>query len=211
MSVRPWAAGAASFASVVALFLLSPRWSGTVYAALLALLLLVAMRDGNAGLGKRLLVWTVPFLLPLLLVHGVLNTQFPISFWLLDIVPIRETGLAFGYDLALRVFTFSVVAAYWLSVDRDRMVEALISLRLPTALIMIAMQGFVMSRLVKDRIDAIYLAQRARGIPLSASYRQRRCQSDAKRSLSVKRSLTHETPQAMRFCHSARAAERRSL
>ncbi len=38
-----------------------------------------------------------------------------------------------------------------------------------------------------------------------------RCQSDAKRSLSVKRPLTRAAPQAMRFCHSARAAERRSL
>ena len=38
-----------------------------------------------------------------------------------------------------------------------------------------------------------------------------RCQSDAKLSLSVKRPLTRAAPQSMRFCHSARAAERQSL
>lgn len=38
-----------------------------------------------------------------------------------------------------------------------------------------------------------------------------RCQSDAKRSLPVKPPLTRAAPQAMRFCHSARATERRSL
>jgi 7-keto-8-aminopelargonate synthetase-like enzyme len=38
-----------------------------------------------------------------------------------------------------------------------------------------------------------------------------RCQSDANRSLLVRRPLTRAATQAMRFCHSASAAERRSL
>ncbi len=173
MNIKPAAAGAATLVSVASLFLLSPRWGGTLYTALLILLLLVVQHGEGARLGRRLLAWTWPFVLPLLLVHGVLNAQFPITSWWLDLVPIRGTGLAFGYDLGVRVLLFSVVAAYWLSVDRDAMVEALIRLRLPTPLIMLAMQGFVMGRLVQERIHAIHLAQRARGIPVSASFAQR--------------------------------------
>lgn len=171
--MKPAAALAATLVSIASFFLLSPRWGGTAYAGLLTLLLLLAEHGDGSCLGRRLLAWTWPFVVPLLLIHGVLNTQFPVTNWWLDLLPIRATGLAFGYDLALRVLLFSVVGAYWLSVDRDAMVEALLRLRLPTPLIMLAMQGFVMGRLVQERIQAIHLAQRARGIPVSASFGQR--------------------------------------
>jgi energy-coupling factor transporter transmembrane protein EcfT len=173
VSIRPAVASAATIVSVVSLFLLSPLWGGAVYTALLILLLLLAQRGTGARLGRRLISWTGPFLVPLLLFHGVLNGQFPVTSWWLDTIPIRSIGLAFGYGLAVRILLFSVVAAYWLSVDPDDMVEALLRLRLPTPLIMLAMQGFVMGRLVQNRIQSIHLAQRARGIPVSASLAQR--------------------------------------
>lgn len=173
MSFRPAVAGAATIVSIVSLFLLSPRWGGIVYTALLIVLLLLARRGDRSRLGPRLIAWTAPFIMPLIVVHGVLNAQFPVTSWWLDMIPIRSAGLTFGSDLAVRILLFSVVAAYWLSVDRDAMVEALIRLRLPTPLIMLAMQGFVMGRLVQERIQAIHLAQRARGIPVSASLAQR--------------------------------------
>lgn len=173
MSIKPSAAGAATIISVVSLFLVSPRWGGAVYTGLLIVLLLLALRRDGPLLGRRLIAWTAPFILPLIVVHGALNAQFPVTSWWLDMIPIRSAGVAFGSDLAVRVVLFSVVAAYWLSVDRDAMVEALIRLRMPTPLIMLAMQGFVMGRLVQERIQAIHLAQRARGIPVSASLVQR--------------------------------------
>ncbi len=173
VSISPAVAGTATIISVVSLFLLSPRWGGMVFTALLIVLLLLAGRGNGVRLGRRLIAWTVPFVLPLIVVHGVLNAQFPITSWWLDTIPIRSAGLAFGSALAVRVLLFSVVAAHWLLVDRDTMVEALLRLRLPTPLIMMALQGFVMGRLVQDRIQAIHLAQRARGIPVSASLVQR--------------------------------------
>lgn len=173
MSIRPAAAGAATIVSVVSLFLLSPRWGGAAYTALLIVLLLLAQHREGSRLGRRLIAWTAPFVLPLIVIHGVLNAQFPVTSWWLDTIPIRSAGLAFGNDLAVRVLLFSVVAAYWLSVDRDDMVEALMRRRLPTPLIMLVMQGFVMGRLVQERIQAIHLAQRARGIPVSSSFARR--------------------------------------
>ena len=173
MKISPAGTSAATLVSIASLVLLSPRWGGTAYTASLILILLLAQWRDGSGLGRRMLAWTAPMVLPLLLVHGVLNAQFPVTSWWLDIVPIRGAGLVFGYDLAVRVLLFSVVAAYWLSVDSDALVEALLRLRLPAPLIMLAMQGFVMGRLVRERVDAIYLAQRARGIPVSASLAQR--------------------------------------
>lgn len=144
-----------------------------VYTALLTVLLMFAQSADGMRIGRRLIAWSIPFVLPLIFVHGVLNTQFPVTNWWFDMIPVRSAGLAFGSALAVRVLLFSLVAAYWLSVDRDTMVEALIRLRLPTPLILLAMQGFVMGRLVQDRVQAIHLAQRARGIPVSASLAQR--------------------------------------
>lgn len=144
-----------------------------VYTALLTVLLMFAQSADGMRIGRRLIAWSIPFVLPLIFVHGVLNTQFPVTNWWFDMIPVRSAGLAFGSALAVRVLLFSLVAAYWLSVDHDNMVEALIRLRLPTPLILLAMQGFVMGRLVQIRVQAIHLAQRARGIPVSASLAQR--------------------------------------
>lgn len=153
--------------------MLCPRWGGAVYTAfLIALLLMLAGRSASM-IGYRLIVWTIPFTLPLILIHGVLNSQFPVTNYWLDLIPLRSEGLYFGIDLAIRIMLFSVVGAYWLSVDRDAMVESLIQFRLPIPIIMLAMHGFVMARLVQERIHAIHLAQRARGIPVSASFRER--------------------------------------
>jgi energy-coupling factor transport system permease protein len=117
--------------------------------------------------------WTVPFALPLLVIHGVLNSQYPVTGWWLDAIPIRRTGLTFGAEMSLRVVVLSIVAGFWLSVDRDALVESLLRLRLPTSLIMLPVQGVVMSRLIQIRIEKILLAQQARGTPVSGSFIQR--------------------------------------
>ncbi|MFL6845553.1 MAG: energy-coupling factor transporter transmembrane component T [Allosphingosinicella sp.] len=169
MSVRPAAAGAATIVSLVSLFLLQPGFGREIFTAGITLILLAAWGGGRARLALRLIGWTLPFVLPLLALHGILNSQFPITGWWLDTVPIRASGVAFGYDLSLRILLFSVVAGFWFAVDRDALVEGLLRLRLPTRFIMVAVQGFVMGRLIQRRIDNVYLAQRARGIPVSGS------------------------------------------
>jgi energy-coupling factor transporter transmembrane protein EcfT len=173
MSIRPAEAAAATIVSTASLFLLAPRWGGSAYAVALFVTLLFMQRGEGTRLGGKLVAWTMPFLLPLLVVHGVLNSQFPITSTWFDFIPVRGAGLAFGYDLATRVLIFAIVGGYWLSVDRDELVEALLRLRLPMPLIMLAMQGFVMGRIVQERVQYIHLAQRARGIPVSASFFQR--------------------------------------
>ena len=173
MSITPATAGVATLVSVGSLVLLSPRWGGTIYVGLLVVVLLLAQVRAAPRVGRKLVLWTLPFVLPLIFIHAVLNAQFTVTGWWLERIPIRSAGLMFGYDMSVRVELLSVVAAYWLSVDRDAFVEALIRFRLPTPLIMLAMQGVVMGGLVQKRIEAIHLAQRARGIPVSASLAQR--------------------------------------
>ncbi len=175
MTLRPIAAASVTLASATGLLLLSPRWAGSAFAALLlaTFLFVQARSHSHSKAARTLLVWTLPFVLPLVAIHGVLNSAYPVTSLLLDAIPVRSEGVEFGYDVAVRVVILSIVGAYWLSVDRDEFVEALLRLGLPASLIMIAMQGLVMARQLQHRIDAVYQAQRARGIPVASSFLKR--------------------------------------
>lgn len=173
MTMRPIVAGAATVTSAAALVLLDPRWAGSAYAALMVVALFHVQAHAKRKAAGLLLVWTIPFVLPLILIHGVLNSGYPVTSFLLGVVPLRDEGVKFGYDVAVRVAILSTVGAYWLSVDRDEFVEALLRTGLPISLVMVAMQGLVMARLLQYRIDAVYKAQRARGIPVASSFARR--------------------------------------
>jgi energy-coupling factor transporter transmembrane protein EcfT len=173
MSMRLSVALVATLTSITAIFVLNPRWGGTAYAISLALILLISISGPNNSIARSVLKWTLPFALPLIAIHGLLNSQYPITNWFFDFVPIRQAGVEFGYDVSVRLLILSITGAFWLAIDRDEFTEALIRLGLPTYLVMLAMQGFVMARLIENRVHAIHLAQRARGIPVAASFFER--------------------------------------
>jgi hypothetical protein len=108
--------------------------------------------------------WSVPFAAPLLLVHGVLNTGFPVDRWYFGFLPVRVAGLLYGVTVSLHVVLFATVAAYWMSSRRDEVVDDLVRLRLPPWLILFSSQSIAIGASVERRIAKVYEAQRARGI-----------------------------------------------
>jgi energy-coupling factor transporter transmembrane protein EcfT len=113
--------------------------------------------------------WCIPFIIPLLFVHGVLNVNYPADYRLLNLVPWRMGGFQYGISISLNVVLFAVVAAFWLHTRRDEFVEALIRLRLPLWAILFSSQSVAVGAIVERRVSKIYLAQRARGIRVGPS------------------------------------------
>ena len=145
----------------------------TAYTIAMILLLLWTQRGSENRLGVTLIKWSIPFILPLILIHGILNAGFPADFWVGGIIPIRPGGLAFGYSIAIKVVILSVVGGFSISVSQDDLVESMIRLGLPSWLLLFLMQSTAMSGVIRRRISNVYFAQRARGIPVSGGFGER--------------------------------------
>ena len=107
---------------------------------------------------------SLTFVIPVLLIHGVLNPQFPVTTKILDFIPLRQDGFTFGSHVATRVIVIFVLGALWLSIDRDKFVNDLISLRVPLPVVLLCSQAVAVASTMQRRAHAIYDAQQARGI-----------------------------------------------
>ncbi len=157
----------------VAIWVLQSQLSLTIYTALLILILIGSQRGSGNLMAGRLLKWTIPFVVPLIVIHGLLNATFPISIWLWDAVPLRFDGLRFGYIMSVRVVLLSTVAGFLVSILRDDFVESLIRLRLPSWIVLFLMQSTAMAGVIQRRVSSVYLAQRSRGIPVGSGFLSR--------------------------------------
>jgi energy-coupling factor transport system permease protein len=165
--ILPRTAAAATVGATLVAVVIPAGSIASAFAFSLTILLLAAQSNPLRA-GKRLVGWTIPFVVPLVILHSVLNGQFPVAFQLWGIVPIRPEGFEFGLAMALQFMLLAVAAAYWLAVDRDEIVESLVRLHLPSWLLLFLMQSTAMAVMIKRRIDNVFLAQRARGVPVGA-------------------------------------------
>lgn len=115
---------------------------------------------------RRVLVWSAPLSVPLVIIHAVLNPAYPVSAYLPAGVPLRLDGLWFSLSVVADLSLLFVLAGAWLALDRDRVVAWLASRRLPTWLVMIGAQSVAVAMLAQRRAHAVHLAQRARGVPV---------------------------------------------
>jgi energy-coupling factor transport system permease protein len=170
--IFPATAGLATISSLIVIATVSEFKLLVGYAAAILVALLVS--QGRHGrLAGKVVAWTLPLFLPLILIHGFLNRSFPIDFWLLEVVPVRTTGLAFASLLSLRMLLISIVGSYWLCITREDLVESLLRLKLPSPIILFLVQGVGTAKIIATRVDNVYLAQRARGVPVGGSFRER--------------------------------------
>lgn len=141
--------------------------------AVVMLVALFVSQGHQARLAGKVVAWTLPLFVPLILIHSFLNRSFPIDFWLLGTVPLRSAGLAFACSLSLRMLLISISGGYWLCIKREELVESLLRLRLPSLIILFLMQGVSIAKIIATRVDNVYLAQRARGVPVGGSFCER--------------------------------------
>jgi energy-coupling factor transporter transmembrane protein EcfT len=116
---------------------------------------------------------SLPFILPLLVIHGVLNPQFPQTFELPLHIPFRQAGFAWGLDIALRIVTLFGLATMWTHVDRDKLISDLVTLKLPLPVLLLAAQTTAIVSIIDRRSHAILAAQQARGINIGPRFRSR--------------------------------------
>lgn len=170
-TITPLVALSWTLTSALALLALPGLEARGVYAA--GLLGLAAIAAPSARTVWAVLKWTVAFAAPLVLIHGVLNPVYPQTATLLGAVPMREGGLAYGLSVALALCVITIVASAWSQVDRDLLIDDLSRLSLPIWLIVLAAQSIAVIHLVRLRVDAVYLAQRARGIAVGPGFATR--------------------------------------
>ena len=109
---------------------------------------------------------TGPVIAILLGVHGFVSPLFPVSDSLWGLVPFRADGFAYALDLAQMIFVVTFAALLWLGVSRRDFVEDLIWLGTPPIGVAIAGQTLATLGVLSRKISAVFLAQKARGVPV---------------------------------------------
>ena len=109
-------------------------------------------------------MWTLPLLLPLGLIHGLINPAFVADHYLFEWVPIRSSGLYFALLIGLRVFILTTIVAIWREVDRDDLFRFSVYIGLPLPVVIMTAVATAVLCSIAMRVHAVYLAQQARGI-----------------------------------------------
>lgn len=160
----------------------SVAWSSALVATLLLLVgiavlsspLALLWLDFTAMIGSTLLSRSVAsvrqtlklslvFVIPLVLIHTVLNPEFSVTFWFYHI-PLRLVGLVFALSIAFRVVAIIAVGTMWLRVDRDDFAADLLRANISLWIVLLMTQTVAIAGVVSRRVQTIYLAQQARGI-----------------------------------------------
>lgn len=133
---------------------------GLFLVCLLALLGLNSWR-----LVKIAALFSLPFLIPLAIVHGILNPAFtPTS--VLGPIPFRWDGFVYAALVSARIIGLTIIAVAWRAVDPDAALDFFTRLRTPLSLIILVAATFSTVTALEYRIRAVKEAQQARGLPI---------------------------------------------
>jgi len=135
----------------------------------LAFALLLSLKQGGVRGLILTIKLTLPFAIPLALVHGVLNPAFPVAEKIWGLIPARPSGLWFAALVSLRILTLTVIIVLWRDVDGERLVHEAMRARLPVSLVVIVAVAAANLRLLASKIQVVYLAQQARGVAAGPS------------------------------------------
>jgi energy-coupling factor transporter transmembrane protein EcfT len=135
----------------------------------MALLCEVAIEKDVSG-ALKFLGWCAAFVLPLVLIHGIVNPQFAATTRWLDVVPIRPNGILFGLRTGAMIACLFVPMLYWARVSRADVLGFFASCRLPRPALLALFQAISLSKQIQLRSNAIITAQQARGIDTRGSF-----------------------------------------
>lgn len=104
------------------------------------------------------------FSIPLLLIHGILNPAHPVSLhW--GFVPLRIDGFLYAIRTALRLLILCLGLVIWRHVPSMQLLAAAERYRLPLSIQTLLAVASTFTRTLSRRIQIVYVAQQARGIP----------------------------------------------
>ena len=117
----------------------------------------------NVKAGKYFIITTLPLIIPLVIIHGVINQQFPVTTTVLSI-PYRHSGIIFAFAIYCNLMVILSIATAWTKMNKDDLFELLIFCHFPIVIIGIVAQAFAIATFIEKRGKAVYKAQTARGI-----------------------------------------------
>lgn len=112
---------------------------------------------------------SLPVLLMLIVVQGFVGPLFPVDGLILSTIPVRSEGLRYGLDLGLTVVLVTFAATIWFGVRRDDLIDDLIWTGAPAVFVAIVGQTVAALSHLRRRISTVFLAQRARGAPVTGN------------------------------------------
>ena len=157
---------ATALSSLVAAIAASSIFHSTSSLAIFVLALIAGLCWQTRMNAKNLAIagWVLPFCLPLLVIHGFLNSGFAVSIRIWGVIPWRPAGFDYGISMSLRILLIGVAAAFWAQTRRDEVVEYLIRRRLPLWIVLFLAQSVAVGAVIERRVLRVYQAQQARGI-----------------------------------------------
>jgi energy-coupling factor transport system permease protein len=108
--------------------------------------------------------WSFPFVIPLIIVHGMINPTFPAAFHVGDLLPIRTEGILYALSVSCKIFILTAAVVSWKGIEPERLMSDAIKLHVPDNLVIIVAISTAIIHTITARIKAVYLAQQARGI-----------------------------------------------
>lgn len=129
----------------------------------IAFMLALQIGTGSYLSTLKALKFSLPFTLPLVIVHGVINPSFTIG-WQYWLFSVRPDGLSYAAEITLRVIILSLAAVSWREVDPEALLQDAIRARLPLHLIVAVAVAQSTANLLDRRIHSVHLAQQARGV-----------------------------------------------
>ncbi|MGJ5196570.1 MULTISPECIES: energy-coupling factor transporter transmembrane component T [unclassified Bradyrhizobium] len=165
--ISPPLAASATLASYIAVAALSPGSLALLTGLMMAELTLLLGSIRPASLVAK---WSLPFVMPLLVIHGVLNRSYPVDSWLLGLIPLRFEGAIYAVEVSLKIVLLAAVASYWFHTRRDDLADGLMRLKLPLSVVMFASQSVAVAATIERRVKKVYLAQQARGISVGPGF-----------------------------------------
>jgi energy-coupling factor transporter transmembrane protein EcfT len=110
------------------------------------------------------LKFSLPFLLPLLFIHGFLNPSFLKNIHFLYHINISAEGLKYGFTIFSRILMLTVSIAVWRNLHFEEAIDDLLSLSFPPAILMTFLICASTLKQISHKITSVYIAQQARGI-----------------------------------------------
>jgi energy-coupling factor transporter transmembrane protein EcfT len=116
------------------------------------------------------LKFTLPFTIPLTIVHGIINPLYSKSYIIYDLIPIRLDGLYYSAHVSINIFILTCAAVSWKFINTKRLLIESTRIKIPLSLITIISVAVSAIRMINIRINIVYLAQQARGIPAGPGF-----------------------------------------
>jgi energy-coupling factor transport system permease protein len=145
------------------ILVLFPRNSSDFLFVLLSLVITCSTSQSLKPV-RVFLKFALPIMVPVLLIHTLINPMFPVREYFFNFLPFRPRGLDFSISISQQISVLLAVSTMWMFTCRDELLDWLVARNFPLTICMTFAQAISIISLIERRGNAVYKAQQARGI-----------------------------------------------